>query len=62
MVTLKNRLKQMLTFNLVGGTDEEPKSVIFLSRESKELTTEQFNSPEIKTAIEGKDLIITKMD
>lgn len=62
MVTVKNRLKQMLTFNLVGGTDDEPKSVIFLSREAKELTTEEFNSPEIKTAVEGKDLIVVKMD
>ena len=62
MVTVKNRLKQMLTFNLVGGTEEAPKSVIFLAREAKELSTEEFNSPEIKTAVDNQDLIVVKMD
>ena len=57
MVTVKNRLKQMLTYNLADGT-----SLILLSRATAELTTEQFNSSEIKTAIDNKDLLITKMD
>lgn len=57
MVIVKNKLRQPLVINL--STDE---SVHFLAKEEKELTDEQFNSPELKRHVDLENLVILRME
>lgn len=62
MITVMNRLRQPLVFNVVTEKEGDPASIYFLAKETKEITTIQFNSPEIKSAINRGDILVLKMD
>jgi len=56
MVTLMNRLRQPLVFNLADG-----KSLYLLDRRRFDLTFENFMSTEIQIAVKNGDLMIVNM-
>jgi len=57
MFTVKNKLNQPLVVNV-----PEEVAIHFLAKEQRDLTTEQFNAPEIKNYIELEYLIVLRMD
>lgn len=57
MITILNRLRQPLVLN-VG----ENQSLHLLSRERVEVTNEQLNSSELKSAINRGDVIVLKIE
>ena len=56
MVTISNKLRQPLPIILANK-----ESIHFLAKESKEITQEQFNSPEIQENIEKGNLVVTRL-
>lgn len=56
MFSVMNKLRQPQILSLSNGS-----SLHFLSRETKDITTEEFESPEVKQAIITGDLIVLKM-
>lgn len=57
MILVKNKLNQPLVVNVPNG-----EAVHFLAKEQKELTTEQFNSPELKRYIDLEYVIVLRME
>ena len=57
MVKILNRLKQPLSVNISQG-----ESTIFLSRETKELTIEQYNSEGIQNYIRKGILLVLEIN
>ena len=57
MVTIKNKLNQPVVINIPG---EE--SIIFLAKESKDLSNEQFNAPEMQSHVDKGNMIVLKMN
>lgn len=57
MVTILNKLRQPLTINLSDGA-----TLHLLAKESAEVTTEQFDSPELKSHLSKTNIIVMKMN
>lgn len=58
MVTLVNRLRQPISYNLSDGTSLH----VGAKEKDIQLNTENFNSPEIRNAVAKGDLMVVKMD
>lgn len=57
MVTIKNKLNQPVVINIPGN-----ESIIFLAKETKELTNDQFNAPEMQNHVDKGTMIVLKMN
>jgi hypothetical protein len=57
MILVKNKLRQPLVVNV-----EEGKAVHFLSKEQKEVSVEQFNSPEMKRHVDLENIVVLRME
>lgn len=57
MVTVLNKLNQPVTVNITKN-----RSIHFLAKESKDITFEDFNVPEMKEKVEAKTLIVLKIE
>ncbi|MBO8161153.1 MAG: hypothetical protein H0Z24_05905 [Thermosipho sp. (in: Bacteria)] len=56
MIKVMNKLRQPLAITLDDGN-----SIIFLAREKKDLTTEQYNSTEVQKHINLGNLIVLEI-
>lgn len=56
MFIVKNKLRQPLVINVPNG-----ESVHFLAKEQKEITEEQFASPELKRHVDLENIVVLRM-
>lgn len=57
MVSIKNKLNQPVVINIPEGD-----SIIFLAKETKDLTNDQFNAPEMQNHVDKGNMIVLRMN